>query len=288
MAALAGDLDLDLHPAALAAVDAERAVAGAARALGQDQHVGDPIWRGAGQLAAHHEHRTAAVVVLFGDGGVAAHHGARERALGAQSAQDAGCQDLADHAAELVGGAAAPEQVLPLVVGGQMAQLAAQEVAVNPGRIGEAQIGVDAAADRLVPARPQRAHGVRVAIQEDHPSLLRCHAVVGIAHLPPEVAEGVVADVLGAVDRAQLEDLAAQVLEPRPLVVGEAAVGVAALFGRPVDVVGGQAHRLAQQLHGEGVVGAGQLQDPGVEVSHRGPSAAARPAPAPWPPPARP
>ena len=86
--------DLDLHPAALPAIDAQRALHRIARALGEDHHVGHQIGRCSRQHVAHQVAGPAAVVVLLRDGGVGAHHAPPQRTLVAQLEEDLGGDDL--------------------------------------------------------------------------------------------------------------------------------------------------------------------------------------------------
>ena len=88
--------------------------------------VGDPVGPPGGHGLAHEVHRAATLVVLLGDGRVACDDDAVERSLGAELAEDPGGQDLTGHAAELVGRAPAPEEMTPLAVGRQIAELVEQ------------------------------------------------------------------------------------------------------------------------------------------------------------------
>ena len=249
-----GDAHLDGHATALPAADDQRAVGGVAAHLGEHDHVGQHGRRRAGEDAAREVERPAALVVLLGGRDVAAHHHAAQGALAPQLDEDARGDDLGGHAAELVGRAAAEDQVLPLVVGGQPAQLAPQEGAVEPRLVHQPVEGVQAAG-ALAPALAQRVHGVGVAVEVDDALVVARHAVVGVLEHPVEVAEGVEADVVLVQHPAGLEQRGAQVAQARALVVAGAAQRVAAgpgaagcLGGRrgAVHVVGGDADGLAQ------------------------------------------
>ena len=109
----------------------EGAVLGAAGAVGEDDDVGDDLGRGGREDLPVQEHRAGAVVVLLADGAVGADDDALERALAGQLEQDLGGDGRRDHAAELVGGAAAEEEVLPLGLGRHVAQLLLEEVLVD-------------------------------------------------------------------------------------------------------------------------------------------------------------
>ncbi len=181
--------------------------------------------------------------------------------------QHLGRDHLADHARELVGGAAAPDEVVPLVVGRQEAKLGAQELAVELALVHEAVERVEAAGG-LVPAVAQRPDGVRVAVEVDDRLLGVGDAVLAVHQHPGEVAEVVEPGVLGPLDGTDPHERLAQVLHPRALVVGGAAQRIAALVDRLVHVVGGDADRLLEDLDRERTVRAGELGDLGFQ-GHR-------------------
>jgi hypothetical protein len=206
----------------------------------------------------------AAVVVLLGDRDVAAHDDAAQRALRLRVDQDARGHDLRDDAAELVGRAASEQHVVPVALGRQPAQFAAQEAAVELRRIGQTEVGVEAAG-LLVPLGAQRAHGVAVAVPVDDLLLRARHAIRRVLERPAEVAERVVADVGGVGDGLDLEHGAAQVFEARAFVVAEPALRIAALVRGAIDVVGGNADGFLEDRDRERQVARGQCGDAGVE-----------------------
>ena len=288
MAGAAGHHDLDLHPAALAAVDPQGPLLRVARALGEDDDVRDELGRGAGEDVAHQVEGAAAVVVLLGRGGVGAHDDAAKRPLRRELEQDLRRDDLGHDAGELVGGAAAEQEVVPLAVRRQVAEEAAQRRAVHAGEVQEAVVGVDAAVRLLPPLRPQGLHGVGVAVHVDDALLAGGNAVRVVLHGPDEVAVGVEARVLRAAHGAHLDDRPLQVLHPRSLVVAEAAEGVPALLDRLVHVVGRDADGLGEDARGEWPVARGEggvwSSREGMSSTPRGPAAGRRgPRPSPRP-----
>ena len=263
-----GDGDLDLHPPALSAVDAQGALRRVAGALGEQDHVGDDVGGRAREDLPGDVLGPAAVVVLLGRGGVRANDHAVERAFAGQLQHDLRGHDLRDHPAELVGGAAPEEQVPPLVVGRQPPELATQEVAVGAVAVDEAVVGVDAAPDLVDPLPAERAHGVGVPVEVDDPLVGGRDPVRRVLQDPDEVAVLVEVHVVRAAYGADLDDLATKVLEARALVIAQAALGVAAFALRAVDVVGGDADRLGEDLRGERSIPGGELAHPGVQVGH--------------------
>ena len=78
---------------------------------------------------------------------VGAHDHAAQRALRRELEQDLRVATICAHdARELVGRAAAEDEVVPLGLGRQVAELALQEVALHPRGVDEPVVGVDAAA----------------------------------------------------------------------------------------------------------------------------------------------
>ena len=188
---------LDLHATALAAIDPERALLRVARALRQDHHVGHQLRGRSGQHLAHQVERPAAVVVLLLHRPVGADDRAAQRAQRRQLQQDARGHDLRHDAAELVGGAAAEQQVRPLAVRRKIAEALAQPVAIHARGVHQAVVAVDAAAQLVAPLRAQRLDGVGVAVHVDDLLVARRHAVAFVLDDPHQVAEGVERHVLG-------------------------------------------------------------------------------------------
>jgi hypothetical protein len=269
MARAPGHPDLDHHAAALAAADAECAVRRVAGHLGEHHDVGEHGGRRAGEHAPRQIERASALVVLLRQRDVAAHDHAAQCARGPQLEQDARGDDLRHHAAELVRGAAAEDQVLPLVVGREPAEPPPQGAAVEPRGVHEPEERIEPAG-LLVPLGAQRPDRVAVAVEVDDALRVVRHAVIPVLQHPVEIAEGVEADVVLVRDRARFEDDAAQVLQARPLVVAGAAERVAALRERPVHVVGGDADGLPQDGRRERQVTRGGRCDLRVERAARG------------------
>ena len=98
--------------------------------------------------------------------GVRPHDHAAQRTLGCELERDLRGDDLRDHARQLVGGTPPEDEVLPLVVGWQVAELAAEELAVDVVEVEQTVVRVDAA-ELVAPGGAQRLHGVGVAVEVD-------------------------------------------------------------------------------------------------------------------------
>ena len=269
VAGLALDRDLDLHAAALATVDAQGAVLGAAGAVREDDHIGHHGGSGGGEDVAVEVHGAGAVVVLFADRGVGVHDHALEGTLGLQLQHDLGGDGGRDHTAELIRGAAAEDEVVPLTLGGQVAQLLVEELLVHLGSVDDAVEAVDAAGV-LEPLGPQGLHGVRVAVDVDHLLLVRGDAVVGVFDPPHQIAKVVEVGVLFLPHALDRHDLLAEIVDAGELVVGGATEGITTLVHGLFDVVGGDPDGLLQHLCRQGQVFGSQFGDAGIEVGHGG------------------
>ena len=267
VAGLALDRDLDLHAAALAAVDAQGAVLGAAGAVREDHHIGHHGGRGGGEDLAVEVHGAGPVVVLFADRGVGVHDHALEGTLGLQLQHDLGGDGSRDDAAQLIRSAAAEDEVVPLTLGGQVAQLLVEEGLVHLGGVDDTVEAVDATGV-LEPLGPQGLHGVRVAVDVDHLLLVRGDAVVGGLHPPHQVAEVVEVGVLLAAHGLDRHDLLAEVVDAGELVVGGATERIATLVDGLLHIVSGDADDFLQHFGCEGQVLGSQFGDAGVEVGH--------------------
>ena len=267
VAGLALDRDLDLHAAALATVDAQGTVLGATGAVREDHHIGHHGGSGGGEDLAVEVHGAGAVIVLFADRGVGVHDHALEGTLGLQLQHDLGGNGSRDDAAQLIRGAAAEDEVVPLALGRQVAQLLVEEVLVHLGGVEDAVEAVDAAGV-LEPLGAQGLHGVRVAVDVDHLLLVRGDAVIGILDPPHQVAEVVEIGVRCVPHALDLHDLLAEVVDAGELVVGGTAERVAALVDGLLHVVSGDADGFLEHFGSEGQVLGGQFGNAGVQVGH--------------------
>ena len=270
MARLARDGDLDLHAAALAAVDAERPLGRVAGPLRQDHGVGDQLRRRSRQDLPHQVLRPAAVVVLLGDRPVGTDDRAGKRPLRRELEQDLRRHDLRHDAGELVGRAAPEDEVVPLRLGGHVSELALDELAVEPAGVEEPVVRIDAAG-LLPPRAAERVDRVGMPVPVDDALPARRDAVGLVLHGPDEVPVAVVPHVLRPAHAADLDQGALHVLEPRLLVVRQPAARIPAVVRRPVHVVRRNPDDLLQDPLRHRPVARRQLRDPPVEIVHSPP-----------------
>ncbi len=137
------------------------------------------------------------------------------------------------------------DEVVPFVVGRQMTQLAAQEIPIHRVDVDEAVICVDSA-ELLAPRRPQGLHGVGVPVEIDDPFVVGMDPVLGIGDEPDQISVVVEPHVFGEPDCADVDDRLPEEFQTGPLVVAQSAGRISAVVDRPVDVVGRDPDRLAQ------------------------------------------
>src|SRR5688572_29351708 len=127
--------------------------------------------------------------------------------------------------------------MFPFIVRRQISKLTPQELTIDASGIDHATVSIHATANLVEPLTSQRADRVRVSVELDHPLAGARDAVVRVFQGPDQVPVFVVADVVSAADRADIEDHVPQILETRTLVVAQPAEGIASVFTRTIDVI---------------------------------------------------